>query len=107
MPFADDLLASPNVKHWENSRLNVIEGDESGVTGVRIKQRSMEEEESLDAEGVFVYVAGQLPITDFCQASGIEFNVEGNHESGVKVNDEMETNIAGVYAIGDIRWVGL
>ena len=67
----------------------------------------MEEEESLDAEGVFVYVAGQLPITDFCQASGIEFNVEGNHESGVKVNDEMETNIAGVYAIGDIRWVGL
>lgn len=103
VPFADDLLACSNVRQWENSRLISIQGDDSGVTGVTLKQRGQEEEEKLATRGVFVYVAGQLPITDFCQASGVEFNVEGNHESGVKVNEEMATNVAGVYAIGDIR----
>ena len=103
VPFADDLLACDNVKHWNSSRLVSIDGDDSGVTGIRLKQRGAESEESLDVTGVFVYVAGQLPITDFCQASGLEFNEEGNHESGIKVNDEMATNQPGVYAIGDIR----
>jgi len=103
VPFADDLLACDNVKHWKSSRLLSIDGDDSGVTGVVFKQRDVEEPEQLAVTGVFVYVAGQLPITDFCQASGLEFNKEGNHESGIKVNEEMATNQPGVYAIGDIR----
>lgn len=96
--LAQELLSLPNVKHWEKTRLESIEGDETGVTGIRLKQRSAEEAEDLELEGVFVYVAGQLPITDFLQN-----NVDFNDDGGVRVDDEMSTSAPGVYAIGDIR----
>lgn len=52
----------------------------------------------LSAEGVFVYMGGSLPITDFLEGS-----VELQEDGGVHVNDEMATNVPGVFAIGDIR----
>jgi len=44
---AEDLLACPNVKQWKQTRVTLIEGDSSGVTGVRLKQRGSEEEDEL------------------------------------------------------------
>lgn len=53
----------------------------------------------MQVEGVFIYVAGSKPITDFLDGQGVAFNEDG----GVQVNDEMATNVPGVFAIGDIR----
>jgi len=98
---AQDLLAMPNVKHWSKTRLERIEGDASGVTGVQLKSRSEEEAQHLSVEGVFIYVAGSKPITDFLEGQNVAFNDNG--DGGVAVDDEMSTNVPGVYAIGDIR----
>ena len=43
-PKADDehaqaLLSLPNVKHWSKTRVERIEGDASGVTGIRLRPR--------------------------------------------------------------------
>lgn len=96
---AKDLLACPNVKHWDQTRLLEIEGDVSGVTGIQLKKKGEEEEPiQLPLEGVFIYVAGSKPITDF-----IGGKLELNKDGGVPVDDEMSTSIPGVYAIGDIR----
>ena len=103
VPFAADLLACENVKHWNNSKLVRIDGDDGGVTGIILKRREAQEDEALAVEGVFVYVAGQLPITDFCQSAGLRYNEDGNSESGIWVDSEMSTSEPGVYAIGDIR----
>jgi len=102
---AEDLLACPNVKQWKQTRVTLIEGDSSGVTGVRLKQRgsqeaSEKEDELLEVEGVFIYVAGSKPITDFIQSEGI---VGFKEDGGIEVNEEMETSSSGVFAIGDIR----
>lgn len=96
---AKDLLAAPNVKHWDQTRLLEIEGDKSGVTGVQLKKKG-EDEETVDlpVEGVFIYVAGSKPITDFLGGK-----LELNKDGGVPVNEEMSTSIPGVFAIGDIR----
>lgn len=97
--YAKDLLACPNVKHWDQTRLLEIEGDVSGVTGIQLKKKGEEEEPILlPLEGVFIYVAGSKPITDF-----IGGKLELNKDGGVPVDDEMSTSIPGVYAIGDIR----
>lgn len=97
--YAKDLLACPNVKHWDQTRLLEIEGDVSGVTGIQLKKKGEEEEPiQLPLEGVFIYVAGSKPITDF-----IGGKLELNKDGGVPVDDEMSTSIPGVYAIGDIR----
>ena len=79
--------------------MECIEGDASGVTGIRLKSRATEESHELPVEGVFIYVAGSKPITDFLDGSNVSLNADG----GVAVDDEMATNVPGVFAIGDIR----
>jgi len=95
-----DLLSSPNVKHWTKTKLIGVEGDVSGVVGVKVKQRGQEEDEIIPVEGAFIYASGggNQPITDF-----IQNKVKLNEDGGVKVNEDMETSIKGVFAIGDIR----
>ncbi|KAM3095070.1 NAD(P)/FAD-dependent oxidoreductase [Phormidesmis sp. 146-35] len=93
-----DLLTTSNVKHWSQTRLTSIEGNEAGVTGVQVKPKGQPEPLSLSVEGVFVYQSGSKPITDF-----IDGQVECNADGGVKVNEMMETTVEGVWAIGDIR----
>ena len=95
---AQYLLSIPNVKHWGGTRLMSVEGDEMGVTGIKLKQKGTEEPLSLNVEGVFIYQNGSKPITDFI-GDLIEYNPDG----GVKVDETMATSVEGVWAIGDIR----
>ncbi len=95
---AQDLLSMSNIKHWRSTRLISIEGDEMGVTGVKLKQKDAEEVLDLAVEGVFIYQNGSKPITDFI-GELIEYNPDG----GVKVDEAMATNVEGVWAVGDIR----
>ncbi|MEL6438880.1 MAG: FAD-dependent oxidoreductase [Cyanobacteria bacterium J06621_8] len=95
---AQDLLTMSNVKHWRRSRLASIEGDNSGVTGVKVRQKDLNEPTTLGVEGVFVYKNGSKPITDF-----VGDQVEYNPDGGVKVDEAMSSSVPGVWAIGDIR----
>ena len=95
---AQDLIAKTNVQHWKKTRLLQIEGNEGGVTGVKIKQNVNENSENLILEGVFVYMSGSKPITDF-----LGDQVALKEDGGVVVDDFMSTTSEGVWAIGDIR----
>lgn len=95
-----DLLEKPNVKHWTKTKLLAVEGDMSGVTGVKVQQMNSPNEDIIPVEGAFIYGAGggSKPITDF-----IQNKVALDESGGVIVNEEMETSVPGVFAIGDIR----
>jgi thioredoxin reductase (NADPH) len=99
-----DLLSKPNVKHHNKARLREVEGNVSGVTGVRVRNigDSKADDKIIEVEGAFIYGAGggSKPITEFLSGSGIDLDDAG----GVLVDDSMESiSQKGVFAIGDIR----
>ena len=55
-------------------------------------------EQEILVQGVFVYSTGSLPITDYLQEQ-----IPINSNGGVRVDNDMMTDIEGVWAIGDIR----
>ncbi|AAP99285.1 MULTISPECIES: NAD(P)/FAD-dependent oxidoreductase [Prochlorococcus] len=95
---AQTLINEPNVRHWSRTRLLQIEGADAGVTGITVKNRIQEDKQLLPVEGVFVYMAGSKPITDF-----LGDQIALKEDGGVVVDDFMSTTSEGVWAIGDIR----
>ncbi len=74
-----------------------IVGDKLGVTGIKVKNVKTEEEKVIDAEGVFIYV-GVTPNTAF-----LGDIVEKDEQGYIITNENMETNVPGIYAAGDCR----
>ncbi|WP_270338047.1 thioredoxin-disulfide reductase [Lactococcus lactis] len=81
---------------WNTSVTEIL-GDENHVTGVKIHNNQVGDDTTLDTDGVFVYV-GNFP------NSQIFNNLNITDQSGwIITNDQMETTIPGIYAIGDVR----
>jgi thioredoxin reductase (NADPH) len=92
--LTEEVTAHPQVSLHLATRVREILGEER-VEGVRIASRG--EERILPVAGVFVYLQGNVPVTDFL---GDQLPVE---EGGCLVVDEnFQTPIPGVFAIGDV-----
>ncbi|SDH70504.1 thioredoxin-disulfide reductase [Desulfosporosinus hippei] len=80
-----------------NSTIEEVLG-EANVEGVKIKNLKTGRPSELACQGVFFFV-GMIPSTYFLKESGIEMDKRGY----IPVNDLMETNLEGVYGVGDNR----
>lgn len=83
------------VVHLETIPTEIL-GDENGVYKVLAKGPTGENE--IITNGVFVFI-GLKPNTQFLQGSGVELDEVGL----VKTNKNLETNIPGIFASGDVR----
>lgn len=80
-----------------NGLVQSIEGDDKEVTGVTYKDKITGAETTIPAKGVFIYV-GIKPMTDAFAGLGVL-----DENGWVITNDQMETSVPGIYAIGDVR----
>ena len=80
-----------------NSTIEEVLGEES-VEAVKIKNIKTDQSTVLACQGVFFFV-GMVPSTRFLKESGIEMD----HRGYIAVNELMETNLEGIYAVGDNR----
>ncbi len=89
-------FAEPKINFIWNSVVEKIIGSEK-VTAVEVRNIETNEVETLNTEGVFVFV-GATPETEFL-SQGLSYS-----EQGYIVADETTiTNIPGIYAAGDVR----
>lgn len=80
-----------------NSTVKEMVGKDGKVGSVMLVNTQTGEEEEFQTEGVFVYI-GMLPLNEAVKDLGIT-----NSEGYVVTNEEMETEVAGIFAAGDIR----
>lgn len=89
------LSRARNIEVWGEHEVVAIEGQD-WVTGLRIQQRGGGIERLLPVEGVFIEI-GFLPNTD-CVAHLVRRNPRGE----IEVGHDGATNVAGIYAAGDV-----
>ena len=95
-----EKVENGNVKIAWDSVLDEVLGDNSGVTGIRIKNVKSGETNDLDLMGVFIAI-GHRPNTDLFVD---QLDMKGGYIRVQSGNDgnATETSIAGVYAAGDV-----
>jgi len=84
---------------WDNS-LDEVLGDDSGVTGIRVKSTKDGSTQDIDVAGVFIAI-GHIPNTDIFKG---QLDMKDGYitiNSGLNGN-ATATNVAGVYAAGDV-----
>lgn len=91
----EHLKKTPVKIIWD-SVVEKIEGDKF-VNKIIVKNVKTNETQELEIDGIFVEV-GEIPTTEIVKAAGVDIN----EKNFIKVNDKFETNIPGVYAVGDV-----
>lgn len=96
----DKLLAKDNIKVlWDHS-LDEVLGDDSGVTGIRVKSTKDNSTQDLEVQGVFVAI-GHQPNTGIFEG---QLDMKDGYlkiRSGLEGN-ATATNVPGVFAAGDV-----
>jgi len=93
----DQLFACENVEMAWSSVLDEVLGDESGVTGMRIKSTVDDSTKEIDLHGVFIAI-GHKPNTDFVKGQ-LEMDKTGYLTTKGK---STATSVEGVFAAGDV-----
>lgn len=80
-----------------NTVVKEVKGNDMTVTSVTLENTITGEQNDFSCDGIFIYV-GMSPNTDFIK----DLPLEQNH-GWIPTNEKMETNIPGIYAVGDVR----
>ena len=94
--YHEPLMQAENVEFCWDSVLTELQYDDK-FTGVRLKNVKTGEETDLPCDGVFISV-GRKPVTEFL-AGQLELDQAGY----ILADESTRTNIAGVFAVGDVR----
>jgi len=94
----EKAFANPKIEFILNSTVEEIVG-ENKVEKLRVRNLNTGKTRELEVAGVFVYV-GRKPNTGF-------IDVEKNEQGYIKIDENMETSVKGIFAAGDCtspRW---
>ena len=97
--MADRVLAHKKIEPvWNSEVVEVLGNDDTGVTGVRVKDVNTGETTDLDAVGMFLGI-GHRPNTKFL---GGQLRTDENGFLELTNHPHMDTSVKGVFAAGDV-----
>ncbi len=97
MILQERVKADPKIDIVWNSMVSSINGDDAGVTNVLIQNTQTGEEKTVETDGVFVFI-GFKPNNEIIPA-GTPMDADGY----VMTDCKGETNMPGIFVIGDLR----
>lgn len=92
----DDVKSKNNIELHNNIKVLEILGNDK-VEKIKIKNIKTNEEQEIEVEGVFINI-GTVPSSQLAEGLGIELD----KNKFIKINENMMTNISGIFAAGDI-----
>jgi thioredoxin reductase (NADPH) len=95
--LAERALSNQKIEFSWDSVVSEIVADQSGVTGVRLKNVTNGEETDLRCDGVFIAI-GHQPNTAL-----FEGQLEMDDEGYIQTGNGSETSVRGVMAAGDVQ----
>lgn len=93
----DRAFANSKIKFTWDTVVTKIIGDGQKVTGVLTHNKKTGKDQEVPTHGVFIYV-GLLPVSEPFADLGIT-----DQNGWILTNEQMETTIPGIFAIGDVR----
>ncbi len=91
------VLAEPQIEVIFNAVATEIQSDKTGVQSIELKDTQTGNRRNLDTEGVFIFV-GFSP-NNLLVPAGVKINTTGY----VITDEKCETDIPGIFAVGDLR----
>ncbi len=98
----EHMKAASNIEEVTDVDVDEVYGDNMGVTGIKVKSKITGEIRDIPVPGVFVFV-GRDVLNDSLKQEDGSFLCETNKAGEIVVDLRMKTNIAGLYAAGDVR----
>ena len=93
--LVDRLLSTPNISVTHNMNLIEYLGEDE-LTGLKFQNTRTKEISEFKTDNVFVAI-GQIPHNEFL------VGLVDQEKGFIKTNEQMETNVPGIFAIGDTR----
>jgi len=93
----DRAFANEKVDFIWNHTIKSINDKDGKVGSVTLVSTQTGEEQTLPADGIFIYI-GMVPLSKPFESLGIT-----NENGYIETNDRMETKVPGIFAAGDIR----
>ena len=93
----DRAFKNKKIKFVWNADVKEITSDDDKVSGVKYVDKETGEEHIVPAKGAFIYV-GIQPMTEPFKGLGVL-----DEDGWINTDEEMHTNIPGIFAVGDVR----
>jgi thioredoxin reductase (NADPH) len=100
--LVDRITARPNVEILTETTVTALEGQDGVLEAIRCYSHRSGAEENFAIRHLFLFI-GAEPNTDWLSHSGVMLDDKGFVCAGTDIRRPLETNLPGVFAIGDVR----
>ena len=100
--LVDRITARPNVEILTETTVTALEGQDGILESIRCRSQRSGKELNLAIRHLFLFI-GAEPNTEWLSGSGVRLDDKGFVCTNANIHRPLETGVAGVFAIGDVR----
>ena len=100
--LVERITATPNVEILTETTVTALEGQVGILKAIRCRSHRSGDEKTFAIRHLFIFI-GADPNTEWLSRSGVMLDDKGFVRAGANIHKPLETNLPGVFAIGDVR----